>query len=148
VILPDFLYEFRQPRDGASGAFQIIIQANNAESGNVTSFTVEHYVVPKDRALILTAFQSTGRATGGQIVTSGFLEILSRDGGIRFGLRVSHDDSVANGSMDLDWQGQVWIPPGFKLQSIFTFDAGASPNHHEVGAVMGVVIPVGNIQQG
>lgn len=104
------------------------------------------FQVPVDRVFVLCAAAVRADPGAGQNVDSLVIQILAPAGSAGFNLKQRTEVAAANINVDLDWTGEILLPPAWQIRGIGSFNAGAVANL-VVHNFFGILIPVGNIQR-
>lgn len=119
------------------------------DRGDVTTAAVSVaatlHTVPDGRVLVVHSVHAEARPGAAQACTE--LAIVARAAGMpNRRLAASFFTVTANLPRSVDWSGSILLPPDGVIIAVGTFDAGVAGNN-VLGDVMGVLIPVGNIQR-
>ena len=138
--IPELVYNFAQLKDVAGGLNLIVVRevVDSQTSAQVLLTVLE---VPNDKIFILSAASSTSVPGGAQTIL---------DNQLFTGENPPPSFEIARseaGVVNLNFSGEVWVPPGAVVQSAGNFSAGAVANTHGC-SIHGFLIPRGNVQQG
>lgn len=101
------------------------------------------YEVPGDKCLILTNVACTFTPGAGQNVLRRRVMADPPAGNVRFNILDEEADGAADVSMSSNWQGEVVIPPRWKVRVEGQYNLGAVANTTN-GEIFGYLIPRGS----
>jgi len=143
MFFPEFLYRLSardekvtwlDPRNERI----VVILANAQVNADVS--------VPDSQVLILMAAQVTGLPGLAQNVASNLLQIIPPGQANSMELKRQSAALAANVISDLDWQGEIIVPPDWTVRAAVAYNAGAVNNETRL-SLFGILIPVANIQR-
>lgn len=142
--VPEIVYAFAQLKDLAGGSLILINRKQTVTDSAISLDTTALYEVALDKILILTNMQVDAQPYS----TAKVLQIYAVGAEMTQIARAPEIQTAANGEkVELNWSGEVWIPPGDTVSANASFDAAVSPNTMRV-SIHGILIPRGNVQQG
>lgn len=141
MFFPEFLLKLSQ-RDEQVTWLDPVVQRVRVSAAAAQVFAT--FTVPEGRALALTHVGAGGTPGAAQNLTNLRAYVARPNTGVPI--------ILANGIFNsavfdfISWQGQVLLPPGLIVELQADFSAGVAANI-AVLDLIGVIIPVGNIQR-
>lgn len=111
-----------------------------------TEVIVSSSMVPDGRCLILQSCVLAGDPGAAQAARQLQLRLVAPGGGVVFLAGKENTPDVADLNRWLNWSGSILVPQDWSIAGDVTFSAGAAANLAEL-SVVGVLIPIGNIQR-
>jgi hypothetical protein len=145
MFFPEFLYRLSQRDQQVTWLDPVVSFQQDAQLAVNVSVT---FTVPDARALVLQHASIVASPSGAQ--TSTLREIVLRVPGVgttNSGF-LKREETTGAGGQDffLDWQGSAIIPPQWRIIANGTFVGVATANTVNL-TVLGILIPIGNIQR-
>lgn len=146
MIVPDITYRYMTATDTSGPTFEILTHFET-----ITSVAIAHVFtltgVPKDRVLLISNVQIEMNATGTE--SAEHVAIFARTpAGATANLTQEQFPVVQAGTVNVDWQGQIFVggsgADNTILQCNAVYDAGVLTKTSHF-SVFGVMIPRGNI---
>jgi hypothetical protein len=105
------------------------------------------FIVPDPRALILTHMEAEFDPGAGQNIVTARVWVAPPTASAPFAnLRHSLNALAADVNLELTWDGQILIPPLWRVIATGIFNAGVAANLSRV-TLAGMLIPVANVQR-
>jgi hypothetical protein len=146
MFFPEFLYQL-SPKDQQVSWLDPYVDLQTLVNTPVTN-VVNAQPAPIGRALLLQHVLLTGNPGGsGDNVTGGFISLVDPPGASRGYLReLTGQVIAANVSFELHWFGSLIVLPGWTIRGSITKNAAVNLITVRM-SVMGVIIPIGNLQR-
>lgn len=137
---PEWLYKLLP---GDAGTQQLgVIWREASSTQNSNDFSVDGFVVPNDKCLVLT--NASVACVADAAIQSSRRRLMADPplGTVRYNIIEDESDSPVNGRAVTNWQGEVVIPAGWKIKAQGGF-TGAGAGNNITLELHGYLIPRG-----
>jgi len=148
VRVPNITYAFAQLKDTAGGTLEIWFRRFVLTTADDV-LTSEVFTVSADKILVLTSASGLANPNAADSILSfSFATGVEGSGNFNFAqIDFSAADASVDTSINLQWTGELWIPPAGVLK-IGTVKGASANNLNFNASFHGFLIPRGNIQRG
>lgn len=144
---PEITYALGAAKDFAGAQLEHVAREFSANASAISVETAR-YTVPNDKFLIVTASQV--HADPGPTAATGCGMFHHPEGAawswrVFFGPQVQNTVSAVD--INVNFSGELWIPPGEQIYAIATFASAGAPNNAVDWRFWGFLVPRGQVQQ-
>jgi len=139
---PEWLYRLLQGDEGSQ--LLSVVWREVASTATVAALNATVYQVPGDKCLILTNAACRFIPGNTQTVNRRRLMADPPSGTTRYNILDEEVDGAASITLDANWQGEVIIPPGWRVLIEGTFNSAVNANTVEA-EIHGYLVPRGTI---
>lgn len=123
---------------------------SNAESTGAAAALSANITPDRQRTFILSSLSANAFVTGAATVAALLLLAVPPQGNPQFAIAQTSSAYTGGGAagtqLQLNWSGELIIPPGWILRATALYSAAVAGNEVEMTAG-GILIPAGNIQR-
>lgn len=123
---PEWLYKLLSGDEGSQQLGIIWREASSSQAAVTVGQTV--YQVPPDKCLVLTNMSGQFTPGAGQTCDRRRFMADPPEGTVRYTFMEFETNGGAGVAIDMNWQGEVVIPGGWKVRNEAVFSAGAVAN--------------------
>lgn len=145
MFVPELLYQLSERDQQVTWLDPVFVRVGPTVSA-ATQITETVYTVPSDRALCLQNFNVILDPGAAQTVRRANLAALPTTGTLQVVIRAEEWADAINEERVLHWAGSIIVPANWRLQTFSAYDAAAAGNSQDT-TIIGVLIPIGNIQR-
>lgn len=144
MFVPEFLYQL-SARDQQRTWLDPVLVSLSANVAGV-EFNSNVFLIPNDKVMIVNNLVLAADPGAAQACIALQLSLLVPTALSFIPIARTTFAAVLNENQALNWSGSLVAPPGYAVNMLGTFDAGVAANQI-TGTVVGILIPVGNIQR-